>query len=551
MLLILDPIHIMAYYHKTDHILDEYKALSLMLLHDELAKIPADYLELVSEIYVINSWSSEFSITKKTKQLFFKLLKEYSESKLLIKLFKKATYEDSLELLDKKAVEFVASRLDKIFFDQTLTKWNIDVLLRTLLNCNTLGFRKIQGKNENKWEEILDVEKYLNIASALTVSPKEIIFSSKENQDLLYKNVEAENEIIYKLMTLSDFKLYLLVNQEDERGYVNFIQNLKQKVGSFAITECSSQGYNIFPNKENIIIKNIQKLPSYKLTELCSEILTGEYKAKRVVIHSTIPIELPDFPEFYGHTLYSLEAESKIYDVSAQMMTKRTQIVENLANDLELYLKETTLKTSEFNRGLKKITDLKSVSDVFDTKKANFWYNLNSVNYPTYEDYANLLLEQLDNYFKVDEQNASLDKSIKIKIVHDIKFHKWSIEINDEKIKTISYQNSIGMKYLVYLIKHYRDGDFIEDNVLQEVVLKWHNKGNVSKKKVVAKNKLSKPAAHSIDQALNYLFTKQCPELTPLKRYIHITANEPGCWYENNLFIDCEVTDDQIPPKKV
>ena len=156
---------------------------------------------------------------------------------------------------------------------------------------------------------------------------------------------------------------------------------------------------------------------------------------------------------------------------------------------------------------------------------------------------------ELINYYDIHKQEEKSPNKLKVKILHEAIYDKWLIEINDEKTKNISYQNSLGMKYLTYLIQYFRDGHTIEDNVLLAIVLKWHNKGKVSKINVIDKNKLSKPAAHSIDQALHYLFSKQCPELYPLKRYVHITDINPGCWYENNLLIDCEIIDDQMPPK--
>jgi hypothetical protein len=544
MILYLDPLPYMDFYHHEFHTLnDRYKALALSILYDELATLPDDIIELISKIYIINFRSSEYSVTRKTVQLFSKYIKANPRLKLLTKLFNDADYNDCFEILNFKMMELIVFNNYNIFFDQTLTRDTIKTLLSCLKPQKTLGFRRVSGKKETEWEQILDLEKYLNIAYTLTVSPDDNLESLKSNPEILRQNIEAENEVILHVMEKPCSKLSVLVNEDDFKTYQDFIQNLKLKFGPFAIVECSNQGYNLIPNKENLIVKNIERLLPDKLTELCSEILNGEYKNKRVVLHSTKPLDLSDFPEIFRHILLPAEILGKIYVHKLEFKEKKLSTVDKLSNDFESYLKQTTSKPSEVKKGLKQIAELKSVHGYLDIKKTNFWYDLDSLNYPKYEELVGILEDEYDKYFNVNKQSIIFGKSIKIRIVHNTKIDKWSIEINDEKIKNISYQNSLGMKYLAYLIKHYQDGKTIKDKDLLAVVRKWHNKGKGSKKNS------SKPAAHSIDQALHYLYFTQCPELYPLKRYVKITDIDPGCWYEDNLFIDCAIIDDQMPPK--
>jgi len=551
MVLILEPEPIVPNDYDGSPLEDSYILYPLIQLYDKLYEIPQEYLELISGIVVLNRWNKSVSVTKKIQKQFVSFFKGTPrESKKLIQLFRDAQYFDVLDDESYEMVDIATTFSSKIFFDFTLTDYIINLLVRHFGIKKTIGFRKIASKSGEPWELIADIEKYLNIADALYYPLKD----SQGIKELSIADIEEHYQLekqmnFVMISAIPDAKFVLQIKKEDESILSELIQHLKDDIGSYPISECSNLDFKLPSNMERLLVKNIDRLPSHKITELFNEVLTGEYKNKSVLLHTSKPLYLGDFPDLELFVFYSIDKRKDFYNKSQSMQKKRLEIVRTLEKDFKKILSLTSENKANIKKKINKIENLKKINHLFNPKVVNFWYDFESIKYPNKAQFLEDLLEEHSNYFGLVKNETESSKNLSFVIKHNLQLGEWSIIVNGELIKSISYGNSLGMKYLGYLIKYYRDGDCIEDNILQKIVLKWHNKGNPRKKEQDSIKKFKKPPAHSIEQALHHLFSKQCPELTPLKRFIHITTNQPGCWYEENLFVDCQIIDDQMPPK--
>jgi hypothetical protein len=531
---------------------DDYILLPLIHLYGKLHTIPEKYLKLITQIMVINRWVESATVTPKiVKKLGSFFIGTPRESKPLIKLFKEAIYLDLIEDYTPQVFDFLVTFSSKIFFDNTLTSISIDILTRTLACHETIGFRKTSNNSKDTWEQITDVDKYLNIAYALNIAPEWFKEEDNFGEEEIEEAFIANKAIYFNTIShVLDIKYLVIIKDDDKDLLLELIDFLNHTVGQYAIIECSHSDYNILPNKERLVIKSIDRLPSIKITELFSELTTGEYKDKPVLLHSSTPLNVDEFIDIFRLDFYSFEIFKEDLRRSKSRRNERFNIINSIASDLQKILVETCKTEKELKKRLLKLDDLKKVDHSFNPSKVNYWYDFNSIKYPDTIKYIEELNEAHSKYHNLNEKTSDFPNKTNIILTHNVKLNNWSISIDGKEAKRVSYQNSLGLKYLTYLVKYCRDDKTITDDILKKRVLDWHRKGSIPQNSKINSKKLSKPAAHSIEQALHYLFSKQCPELAITKRYLHITANTPGCWFETNMFLDIEVIDDQMPAKK-
>ena len=170
------------------------------------------------------------------------------------------------------------------------------------------------------------------------------------------------------------------------------------------------------------------------------------------------------------------------------------------------------LNTGQKNDLLKKIDDYSIGDNLFKPERVNYWYNLkiNPSNFKI-SDIVSGYEQIYYGHMKIDffEINLDYEKDI------------WIIKKNNIKLKTIRFSTSKGMKYLVYLYKHYSDGKTIEFEKLEEIIENWG-----SKKKLKGSGKFK-----NISNNLYNLFKSE-PELLPIKDAIILREKE-GCFFHS------------------
>lgn len=171
----------------------------------------------------------------------------------------------------------------------------------------------------------------------------------------------------------------------------------------------------------------------------------------------------------------------------------------------------------------------------FNSEAVNFWYSNDvgqTIKYlDAYSYYHNEIKKRFYSTYKI--------KIHRFQIKHDYNKQEWEIIKDSEVLIKIDYNRSSGLKYLVYLYKHYTEKS-IAASELRKIIHKWNNEEEVST--------TDTGDARKISQDLFYLFDKQCTELSPIQDCIIISSKDPGCYFESKQNIIIEINDREIPP---
>ena len=359
MLLLLETAPISTPNNDGGPLEDFYILYPLLKLYGEVYEIPEKYLELIGQIYVLNGWGKSASVTNKIQKQFISFFKGTPrESKRLIQLFKDAIYFDLSDEGVKEYLDKIISFTPKIFFDRGLTRITIDLLTRSLACRETIGLRRTLPKLNGPYEEITDVEKYLNIAYALNISEESEIKFKDVNATDLYEFYTKVYRTKFELISfLSDLKFLVVIKKEEDQLLSELVNFLTREIGPYSIYECSEFDYKILSNKERLVIKNIDKLPSYKITELFTEITTGEYKNKPVLLHTSKPIDVGNFPDIISESFFSFEQTKKFMFKYDEINSKRFGIIRSLEADIIKIFKQTSESKQELQKKLKNWRD--------------------------------------------------------------------------------------------------------------------------------------------------------------------------------------------------
>src|SRR5690606_15954049 len=99
---------------------------------------------------------------------------------------------------------------------------------------------------------------------------------------------------------------------------------------------------------------------------------------------------------------------------------------------------------------------------------------------------------------------------------------------------------SRAIRYIIYLYRHYSDGDSIEFSNLVDVVSKWEQKDKIFETRV--SNKYL-----DVSRSVGNLYDKN-EKLRPLQKCIELSSKaDQGCYFRKNLEIDIQLDDFFIP----
>jgi hypothetical protein len=535
MILLLDPFEYLLYLFGEEKSFSNKLAVDALLnIYDELFETSDDLLNLIDKIILVNTLGMHIEITPDVYRDFLRSIKKRSKkAKYIFALFNDATIKNFfkpeeifsfLYYLDgeKKDFEFV-------FLDNLLTNNTASLLSRC---TNVTGYRLVLEDNKKNWEEIVRVNDYLFIALILYFKFLEIMYDEDYYTTMLKGHHLSNIKELKSLILSNETSHHLFMFQEKE--FVDqeiFIKAVLKEIGSFYIHNCKIDGIRLPNAQKQLIVLEFDKLSESDRHRFLNEITSGTYKDRAVIIIIECPISIEGFPNIKIWGGISSDSISSALKSFFKMSDRRIEILNNKIDEFKYVITSISSSHKETKRLLKRLDDYSVGGYYYYTEAVDFWHNLE-----TFEiDFDQTLEETGKNYA---EEYLSKTDIIQYQIDLDEVKNVWLIEKNGILIGEIPYTRSKGIKYIVYLAKHYRDKT-ISDTDLRRIIDKWQGKSN--KKAEVSTD------AKKIRQDLKYLFEKQCPELAPLNDCIKISSKDPGCHFRIVDYISLEIVYEEIP----
>lgn len=546
-ILIIDPVESAAYNRRkfgVNNFAFPDVESALLDIFQRLASVSQDLIETITQIIVINPGNEESEFTEERKKDFFNKLKKLagdigfsSKGDSLLEKFQNCifiSYTNDVErinLLDR------TRKRNIVFFDFTLSRAIINHLHVDPKSHNIFGYGRIE--TDNDLEKIEDVQKYINIAYVLTV---ETITSSDDEERLkrVRSIIEEHFERFLSIIKANTSgKYFIIMGKESIPDFHTLRQALNEQVGSFHYTECPPESFEQLPEHSRVFIKDVHKLHVHKLFDLCSLSLNKDNKDKLIILHSTHSVKI-DFPEFYIHPIYSLKQADEVFQKSLDMQEYNKNIITNLANDLEQIIRDSIKNQSVLKRKLNELDKLKAIEKYADFKKFNYWYKLNSLNFPTMDLRRKFLLEELEKYFNDIDFVTSKPEVIEfdwIKFEHQHKKADW--EIFNKKGKRFPkqpYMGSKGIKYMAMLAKNYKYPSEISIDELVKKVNDWNKDEDNRKYKT------------PIDKLVNMYIRTDLEKIDKNLLYLHkdFKTNDP-CYYDPETDLTILIYDEDFP----
>ena len=408
--------------------------------------------------------------------------------------------------------------------------------ISTLIYLNTdklTGYRKTGNNAEARWEEISDINKYVLVIAALYFlnrSEDEFIAASRMTMSEYARKVKFKN----KFWGRNRFRFCFLA--EDEK-YDQFINELQIAAGPLYRVDCKKDSFELKGIKGNLLITSVEIMSEIKRKELFNTIVMPEYNDRLIIILDRTPEELVGFPAIIDDTIFPDDLFPELSPFEIVFMRTRpviNAIVQSFNNTLQ-FINNTVTDKKEKEKLLRKQEQFRNMGDRFNPATVNFWYANDigpAIKYAeAYGYYHNIIKKKFYDAYKV--------KVIRFQIRHDYEKQEWEIIKDNEVLRKLSYARSSGLKYIIYLFKHY-SAKAISASELRKVIHQWNKESIVSTTDATD--------AKKILQDLIYLFDKQCPELSQLRECVIISSKDPGCYYEPKKNIVLEVTDREVPP---
>lgn len=517
MLLLLDcGDYIFDYYLKHATLTDKVAIDALSQAYDKLYEVPSHILDKVTATIIMNS----SGYLKEVREIFPQSHKKLSRSPKKLQYLSKAlnevaildlvTSDDHYALLEDLQQPQIY-KIGVLFFNTLLT----NSMSKFLLRCpNVLGYRKIKKNEKDTWQKIVNVEMYLTIATTLHQK-----FLGKETIKENYFDISESRQAGF-INDLKKFKEYIYHNihvikfdKDDSNKLRQFLDELKRELGKFHYHYCAEQGNNI-PLVENILIMDLEKLDDREQRKILAKISQDEYDNSLILVIVQNQIDVKDFPKVNIRVEFSYADVREINELSQQIINNRIKDFNNKINDYRSVL--TKLEISKENKQLllKKVDDFSIGGNLFNSEAVNFWYDLELLELKSVEEIRRTVKEWEQIYYGIENKNyykIDLDKSNSF----------WLINKNGVSLKPINFNQYKGIKYLVYLFKHYSDGSKIQYDKLEEVVNNWGADEEI---------KLSKVSFSTVATNKSKLFEKH-PEFEPIRDFLIIGSKGSGCHY--------------------
>lgn len=534
MLLLLDcGDYIFDYYLKHEALTDKVAVDALSEAYNKLYEIPSHILEKTTATIIMNSAGYLKEIREEIFHTSFNRLKRSPKKlKHIANLLEKVYFIDLVTPDDHFALmeDLQQPSLQKtgiLFFDNLLT----NSMAKFLIRCpNVLGFRKVNENKKTVWAKIENSEYYLLVT---TILHQKFLGKGAIQENYFDLSQSRKSGFVKDLKNFKEYKNYnihiIKFDKRENNELRIFLDELKMVFGKFYYHNCKERG-NEIPLAEHILMMDIEKLDEEGQRKILSKISTDEYDNSLIIIIVENQIDVKDFPKANIRVEFSYTDTRAINELSLQIINEKIEKFDGVMNSYFNIVSNIDMDQERKDKLLKKINKFSIGDNLFNSEAVNFWYDLDLLKPKSAEEIKRTVKEWEQIYYGIKSKTyytIDLDNSKTF----------WLIEKNGVQLLPINFNDYKGIKYLVYLYKHYSDGSRIFYVKLEEVANNW---GAIEQKK------LSKVSFSTVASNKSNLLIKH-PEFEPLREYMIIGSKQSGCYFIKSDDIVIELGNFEIP----
>lgn len=548
MVLLLDPWDIIQdilsetenFDKNNNALISERLVVDAMLdIVEELYTVPDEALTNIKEVIIINPYGELFEYDEKVHIKVIKKVKQKTNSQKYIRqLFfdaKPKTLKNDQERVEfVHSLRFEYSRKQFIFFDTLLTNFVVSSLVEGtgIDSSKIMGYRYFESESSGEWVIIEDISKYLIIGYILLLRFFDVSSSIKSGKSHLL-NVLAQGNIntFFSALENDESKKHICYFRKSDHAELDIlIELLNKKFGNFKIYICSSKGYELPSKAEQLLILEFGSLNDFQQRDLLVELVEGPYKNSKVIIITDKQPKTIGLAQFNFWPGLSKNLVQPFLEGFDQLITKFNELINTEIEESKYIVAKIADDEKQQKRLLRKLDDCFIGDEFYNQDKVDFIYDA-----PAGLDRdQNKLLKP---FKEIVRNHFTLLQKTKFYISRDKKY--WIIEIDDEAPFRVSLK-SRAIRYIIYLYKHYADGNTIEFSNLIDVASKWEQKDKIFETK--ASNKYL-----DISRSLSNLYDKN-EQLRPLQKCIELSSiADQGCYFRKNFEIEIQLDDFFIP----
>lgn len=548
MVLILDPWDFIqdilseteSFDKNNNAIISERLVVDAMLgIVEELYTVPDEALTNIKEVIIINPYGELFEYDEKVHIKFIKKIKRKSNSQKYIRqLFfgaKPNTLKNDQERVDfVHRLRFEYSRRQFIFFDTLLTNFVVSSLVEGagIDSSKIMGYRYLESDSSGEWTIIEDLSKYLIIGYFLVLRFFDFSSSIKSGKSHLL-DVLAQGNIntFFSALENDESKKHICYFKKSDQAELDIlIELLNKKFGYFKTCICSSKGYELPSKAEQLLILEFGSLNDFQQRDLLVELVEGPYKNSKVIIITDKQPKTIGLAQFNFWPGLSKNLLHPFLEGLNLIITKFNELINTEIEEYKYIVAKIADDERQQKRLLRKLDDCFIGDEFYNQDKVDFIYDA-----PEGLDRdENKLMKP---FKEIVRNHFTLLQKTKFYISRDKKY--WIIEIDDEAPFRVSLK-SRAIRYIIYLYKHYSDGDSIEFSNLIDVASKWEQKDKLFETKT--SNKYL-----DISRSLSNLYDKN-EQLRPLQKCIELSSKaDQGCYFRKNFEIEIQLDDFFIP----
>lgn len=501
-------------------------------IYEDLSAISEDnLLSQVTEIEILICTFGLFSIEEAIYKKFLKKIKRKSSALVSLMEQTKFTTYDSENNYFEIIFDHVTKDKQYVFFDTFLS-----LTTSVILACsqNVVGYRLIKAGDEQEWEEIKNINKYLTICILLIADKKSYKPDFQKVKQLV--NERGRSEFISNFITSMEqekiLKHFCLFKDEDSEEFEEFKSKILSRFDSYEPCSCKKENFKLPKNAERLVIFDFNVLPEDQQIKNLKDTLFGEYKEKLVIIFSETFIDLQAFPQF--RVWVPTTTSYGIAEVIIEGMKFGTKLLEQKIGEFNYFID----RICDNDRSKKKLYDkLKEYSpgnNELDVYAVDFWYDMDSVDFNDFDKENKIARDFEQKYFPKAEQ---------IRYKFYITGRKVFIEENgkidlnkeDKNKREIDFFKSKGIRYILYMIKYHGVNNPSNYKNLCKVISKWMGNGEKEVK------------YNSFRESIKDVFDKH-PVLKPIDKFLfYPDSQKDGCYYQENSEIEIDLSAIEIP----
>lgn len=551
MVLILDPWDFIqdilseteSFDKNNNAIISERLVVDAMLgIVEELYTVPDEALTNIKEVIIINPYGELFEYDEKVHIKFIKKIKRKSNSQKYIRqLFvdaKPKTLKNDQERVDfVHRLHFEYSRKQFIFFDTLLTNFVVLSLIEGagIDSSKIMGYRYLESDISGEWTVIEDLSKYLIIGYFLVLRFFDFSSSIKSGKSHLL-DVLAQGNIntFFSALENDESKKHICYFRKSDQAELDIlIELLIKKFGYFKTCICSSKGYELPSKAEQLLILEFGSLNEFQQRDLIVELVEGTYKNSKVIIITDKQPKTIGLAQFNFWPGLSKNLVHPFLEGLNLLITKFNELMNTEIEEYKYIVAKIADDEKQQKKLLRKLDDCFIGDEFYNQDKVDFIYDAPEGLDRDENKLMKPFKEISRNYF-------TLLHKTKIYISRDKK--SWIIEIDDEAPIRVSLK-SRAVRYIIYLYKHFSEGESIEYDKLIDTIIDWEKKDKIAE--IGASRDYS-----DLSNALGNLYKKH-EKLRPLQKHIKLSVNaEIGCYYLTNKEIEIELDDFYVPESK-